>query len=384
MDCCIFCASELDEQTSPEHILLQSMGGRKTTDRVVCNKCNNQFGSGIDNALAKSVEPIRNIGNFKSGNRRSAPVIRNVVAEGENFDLLPGAIPKPRISKKLSINSLPDGNKKLSINANDMEEFKYLLDAAVVKLDLAEVEAEKFRADAMASAKLISKPAPEFGFQTSYGSIESQRSMAKACLVLWAESMSVKEVLQPRYNTIRKFVHDEPIPGIENDFISIDTRPMPKFDDKFGTNPNIVWVGSNHQGRVMGYFRLYGALGWSIELSKHGAPADRTFCLISNPETPSIWSDKPEANFLNFDWVEEKQETLEFDAVRATFGELLKSSHDRAIDSLFSDIVSEAYKQSGVDEGQTVSKEQWDEISRRIAWKATHALLKLPCDMPIK
>src|ERR1700747_1977114 len=52
---CIFCDKALDGNTKPEHILLNALGGRKTTSKVICSDCNNRFGGTIDDALAKQV-----------------------------------------------------------------------------------------------------------------------------------------------------------------------------------------------------------------------------------------------------------------------------------------------------------------------------------------
>ena len=61
MALCLFCDSELDESTKPEHILLNALGGRKTTTKAVCSTCNNTFGSTIDYELALQVIEIRNL-----------------------------------------------------------------------------------------------------------------------------------------------------------------------------------------------------------------------------------------------------------------------------------------------------------------------------------
>lgn len=385
MDFCVFCNAGLGDNTVPEHILLQSMGGRKTTGKVVCNACNNDFGSGIDKALAKSVEPIRNIGNFKSGNRRPPPIIRNIEAGSDIFDLLPGAVPAPQINKKIIINSLADGGTELAIQARDREEFVLLVDAAAAKLKLSGAQAEKFRAEALTSATLQSRPAPSVGLQTSYGDTDSQRSMAKACLVLWADSVGTAEVRLPRYDVIRSFIRGKDGSDIGQAFISIDARPLPPFGDKFGSNPNVVWVGSNYDGRVIGYFRLYGAIGWSIELSEGGAPANRSFCLISNPEAPSIWSDASnEASVVNFGWAAEKQDTSDFEAVKTSFGKLLENAHERSVKGLISDVIADAIDETGMVMGEVPSKEQWDQFSRVTAWKLCHALMKLPYTIPVK
>jgi hypothetical protein len=381
---CIFCHSSLDDRTTPEHVLLQALGGRKTTKRVVCNSCNNDFGASIDRALAKSVEPLRNIGNFKSGNRRSPPMIRNVEAGGDVFNLMPGAVPTLQIDDNISFPSRNDGRNELIIKANSEEEFARLLDAAAAKLKLSTTAAEQLKSDAWQSAKLHSKPAPSFGFQTSYGDVDSQRSMAKACLVLWADAVGTDEVRLPRYDAVRAFILGQEMPETGRDFISSDTRPLPKLHDKFGRNPNIVWAGSDGEGRVMGYFRLYGAIGWSIQLAGSGASASRSFGLISNPEEPSNWSDTSDAVDVGFAWVAERPKTLDIEAVRTSFGGLLRNARYRAFERLTSEIVEEAFERFEMVEGQQPSKEQWEKFSRYVAWKLVHAAMKMPYLLPMK
>jgi HNH endonuclease len=66
---CIFCAAELGPHTKPEHILLNALGGRKKTQRVICSKHNNDFGGDIDDALTTQVEVLRNHLQLESGTR---------------------------------------------------------------------------------------------------------------------------------------------------------------------------------------------------------------------------------------------------------------------------------------------------------------------------
>src|ERR1700730_10772144 len=70
---CIFCDGELGPDTKPEHILLNALGGRKTTRRVICSKHNNDFGGGIDDALADQVGVLRNHLQLESGTGKPPP-----------------------------------------------------------------------------------------------------------------------------------------------------------------------------------------------------------------------------------------------------------------------------------------------------------------------
>lgn len=70
---CIFCENALDADTKPEHVLLDALGGRKTSRRIICSTCNNIFGSTIDKELSNQVATLRTTLQFKSGSGADAP-----------------------------------------------------------------------------------------------------------------------------------------------------------------------------------------------------------------------------------------------------------------------------------------------------------------------
>jgi HNH endonuclease len=78
---CILRDNELAQGNSPEHILLNALGGRRTTRTAVCSACNAAFGSTIDKALAAQVTVIRNMLQFESGSGRSAHAPKHSVRE---------------------------------------------------------------------------------------------------------------------------------------------------------------------------------------------------------------------------------------------------------------------------------------------------------------
>ena len=78
MTLCLFCPAELDETTKPEHILLNALGGQKTTTGAICSACNNKFGGTIDNVLTSQVIALRNLLQLESGTGNPAPALKNV------------------------------------------------------------------------------------------------------------------------------------------------------------------------------------------------------------------------------------------------------------------------------------------------------------------
>ena len=64
---CIFCDNDLTGEAKPEHIVLNALGGRKTTKNTDCAACNNKFGGTIDAEVGTQVEVLRNMLQLNSG-----------------------------------------------------------------------------------------------------------------------------------------------------------------------------------------------------------------------------------------------------------------------------------------------------------------------------
>jgi len=112
--------------------------------------------------------------------------------------------------------------------------------------------------------------------------------MAKACLVLWNELVENEEVCSSRYDLLRSFIQIDEDSDNYLSLCELDYREVNDYDKSFGNYPNIIWIGSNKSGRVLGYFRLYNIIGCRFELAPKGAPQNRFICLISNPFNTNI------------------------------------------------------------------------------------------------
>ena len=142
MPLCLFCPSELDETTKPEHILLNALGGRMTTRSAICSTCNNRFGGTIDDELASSVMPIRNWFQLKSGSGDEAPTLKRVQAGAHKIDIK-GNGRLELVDKPFTVEDLGDGRWNLQISldgANFEEELRRLTPHIAAKLKITEVQ----------------------------------------------------------------------------------------------------------------------------------------------------------------------------------------------------------------------------------------------------
>jgi HNH endonuclease len=134
---CIFCDSELTSDTKPEHILLNALGGRKTTQGVICSKHNNEFGGTIDNALTEEVNILRNLLQFESGTGKAPPRLKNLQAGSERVHI--GSDGRPELSKPpFTVAELPDGAATVQIHAQTPEAIERMLPHLAAKLRIPE------------------------------------------------------------------------------------------------------------------------------------------------------------------------------------------------------------------------------------------------------
>jgi hypothetical protein len=91
---CLFCESELTDDTKPEHILLNALGGRKTSRRLICSSHNQAFGGSVDKAMAEQVAVLRNMLQLDSGTGKDPPMLKGIDAGGEKINFRSDGVPE--------------------------------------------------------------------------------------------------------------------------------------------------------------------------------------------------------------------------------------------------------------------------------------------------
>jgi hypothetical protein len=126
MPLCLFCHAELDATTTPEHILLNALGGRKTTEEAICSDHNNTFGGTIDHVLASQVMTLRNLLQLESGTGNPAPSLKNIQA-GERKINIKGDGTIEAADKPFTIEQREDGDWNVQIRARSEEHFAEII-----------------------------------------------------------------------------------------------------------------------------------------------------------------------------------------------------------------------------------------------------------------
>ena len=240
---CLFCDLILNESTKPEHILLNALGGRKTTKRAICSGCNGTFGSTIDDELASQVVSVRNLMQFRSGDGDLAPTLQNIQTGGDKFNIKgDGAI--RRIVKPFTIEQREDGNWKVHVDVQTPEELARILPHISAKIGVPE---ENLREQLLvAQGSIVERRPGPVEFRPTFGGPDAIRSMAKSALVLWSTRVGNDEVRGPAYDAARNFV----VHGGEQFNLKrtqLDSRALPdiaKMKHEYGPLFNLIYVRS--------------------------------------------------------------------------------------------------------------------------------------------
>ncbi|WP_265130080.1 HNH endonuclease [Chryseobacterium oranimense] len=118
---CYSCENELTEKNSSnEHILLNSIGGKLKSKSLLCKKCNSDFGKNFDNILSQQLLFLSTFLNVER-DRGSHPTLRGAKTKnGEEIHLLSGG--KPYYSKPIVEEITKDNQVIINIKArNDRE-----------------------------------------------------------------------------------------------------------------------------------------------------------------------------------------------------------------------------------------------------------------------
>jgi hypothetical protein len=367
---CIFCDTPLDCGTKPEHILLNALGGRKKTTKVICSHCNNVFGEGIDKALAEQVSVIRNMLQLPSGTRSTPPMLRNVKAGDDTLNIK-GDGSLDLVTKPFSILQRPDGNVEVKIIANSLQEIEKLIPHIAAALQMPE---DRLREQIVqADGSKVERRPDKIHFSLSLGGQDAIRSAAKACLVLWATLVGNNEIKGAAYDAVRHYVYegDDVFDATRTHLDSrfVDNAEMIKH--RYGPLFTLIYVRSNAEGRVIGHFRLYNAIAFQIVLAEKGGSRDRQIALVSNPLAPAFWSKKAAEEFdISFAWLDTPDYSDEM--LERSLAHINAIMQQVMLPKEIGRICDDVFRKYGIKEDQNIADIErhdqiFDELIRRVA-----------------
>lgn len=373
MTICIFCPNELTDDTKPEHILLNALGGRKTTKLVDCSACNCTFGSTIDNEVATQVAIIRNMLQLESGTGRAPPMLRNVQSASGTINLKNDGAPE-LVAKPFTLQKFPDGRFNLQIMTNSIEEAARYVPHIAAQIGCSEEELlEKLKS---ATGALVEQQVGTVPHHLGLGGPLAVRSATKSALVLWATLVGNDEVRSAPYDDVRRFVVSDD--NVFNRSRShLDSRYLPYGDElqrRFGKFFNLIYVRSDATGRVVAHFTLYNIISWQIVLAEAGGTPNARIGLVSNPLDPGEWSDTIADEIdIDFEWLNNPDYSDEFKRARERFEGTVRHHFVTQRAREAERIISDVFEKHGiVDEQEPITDPELrekitSEASRRLA-----------------
>ena len=373
---CVFCENELSAATKPEHILLNALGGRKTTRNAICSDCNNRFGGTVDDILAQQAAVVRNMLQLKSGTGNAPPMLRNLQAGQERININSDGQPV-RLGQPFDI--VRDASGKVlavkGVETTSAEDMRRLIPHLAAMLNLSE---EKVREIIAASpATFISKRPDEIKHELRFGG-EAMRSVTKSCLVLIAAALGSELVRTPAFAEARDFVLNGAEKFLQSR-VGFDSRALPieqAVRAKFGPFFNLIYVQSDANGRVIGHFTLLNAVAWQIVLAEAGGPPNLKLVLVSNPEDNAVWSDDAsQISDVDMAWLETPQRSnaASLQRIEAIVAHHVKVEGAKAIDH----IINQVRRRYAKDD-EAIPPEQHDAFEHELADRLARHALALP------
>ena len=251
--------NDLTADTKPEHILLNTLGGRKTTTRVDCSTCNETFGSTIDKEVGKQVAVLRNMLQLDSGTGGAPPMLRKLRSGGDIINLTNDGTPE-LVIKPFSVRKFEDGRFEVQITAKSVEDIAPYIPHIAAQVGCSEEEVLQFLQSATGSC--VERRLETVHHALGFGGPLAVRSAAKSALVLWATLTGNDKIKSAHYEEVRRFIVD----GDQSFNLArtrLDSRYLPQTDElqrQFGKFFNLIYVRSNESGRVVAHFTLYSVM----------------------------------------------------------------------------------------------------------------------------
>jgi HNH endonuclease len=372
---CIFCNTELTDDTTPEHVLLNALGGRMTTKRAICSKHNNAFGGTIDNALAAQVEVIRNHLQLQSGTKKPPPPLKNLIAGSEAISI--GSDGTPRIDvPPFETVELPDGRFDVKIMVRSDEELHRFLPHIAKKLN---IPLEQLKQQMLGgSASIVERRPDVVGHHLAFGGEDALRSIAKSCLVLLATKVGSDALKGDAFEDVRNFVLHGSDTFYKNR-VHMDARELPCASElmaKFGDLFNLIYVKSDSAGRVIGHFTLYNLVSWRLVLAESGGVADTAIALGSDPLTSKWSGDVAETLHVDFDWLNTFDRTDVVARGKARLEAIARRYFENAREREYGRIVQDVCEKRGIKGGnEPIPADKLEEINIEVSARvAAHTL----------
>jgi hypothetical protein len=376
MSRCLFCLSILTRDTKPEHVLLNGLGGKKRTRRVICSSCNEALGSKLDDELCESVKEIRNLLDLPKGDGSPAPMIRRDDPAHGHLVLKPGGLP---VSSDVVFDVQQNGPQvEFKLSVGTREKLAELLPHVSRRLRITDEQARDILKEAHFEERELYLTS--IYRQLSLGTEGAHRSIAKMCLVLLASCIGVERVHTfDIQRAVEYVVSGKHRADVSIGFQSAKLPIQQILESRFGRFFNGLIVRVTSEGRLYGYFCLYNGISWLLALGRGDAQSAGTYCLFSNPQHPSAWSEEDfGATAIDDGFFATSDASNIGDVYREFVVRMMKAYRGAAHRNMLADAADEVTKEMRLQPDQALSEYQVHEFFGRVSDRIALQFLRRP------
>lgn len=364
---CIFCPTSLDGQTKPEHILLNSLGGKWEVKDAICSDCNNGFGGSIDKVFSEQVAHFRNLLQIKSGRKAPPPAVRGATLDGARVDI--GSDGTVRQKKKpFEITKRENGTVSLKINSDSWDGIESLIPHMAAAAGVSE---DKLReALAQTEATVIHRRPDPIKFSPLFGGAEAMRSAAKACLILWSRVVGNAEVQGDAYREVRNFVMNGDEAFLQ-ERTELDGRPLEineQVTRDFGPAFNLIYVASDWDGKVIGHFTVLNMTGYQIVLATSGGSANLSTGYLNDPISGKDNRHAEKAYPIPFLWLARPEYDYAAVNLQKRVGPIMDHHQKVGMEREIARTIHDIFREQGIKEGDMITPDALKMLSTRLSF----------------
>ncbi|MBR8005556.1 hypothetical protein [Burkholderia vietnamiensis] len=356
-----------------EHILQNFLGARWVSQTISSNEAQGKFGETIDVALEQGLREIRNTLGTKGGRGGEGPSLKNIVGDsGTVYTLAPGGAPS--ISEPvLKTRPLPDGRHEIQAVLGDMNQLGW----AVAKMRQAfpgtKFDINEIRQHAVKTQRYVND---SMRLQSGLGGDDFFRGALKAAFnLLGAQNAEI--ALLPICDGVRNFVLTGE--GECSSFVRWLTRTDEIALPRIGEFDHFVSVYSRN-GSIDGFIQFFGEIGFLLRLADGYAGPAFSFGYLVDPFREGDPAETREPNYSienipRFESGSVLPTEQVWPIYSARFSRILERHYRRADQQNLSRIVDEVLLPH---DGEVVTKELIEELSRKAAEYIVHRLFSSP------
>lgn len=366
MDFCSLCEINITtENDSREHVIPNSIGGRRKIKGFLCRNCNSTTGDEWDTELSKQLNPLCLIF-FIQRERGNPPSQTFTTTEGRSLTLhSKGGMSPSKVSFE---ESTSDGKTSIRILARDIKEAKSILQG--VKRKYPTIDIEKLASELLPTDEYLSGM---LEFNLDFGGPKSGKSLVKSALGLAYSAGIASNSCEQAIEYLR---HDgSPCFGYYNEQELVENRPI-------NTPLHCVAIqGDPESGLLLGYVEYFGIQRMVVCLSEKytGRAISKSYAidpitgteLSLNVRIPLSLEDVYATyNYERYDPIKMQQ------CLEAVIPVALAMSEAREKDRVLSEAVEFAFQNCGANKGEALTDAQYKKLCRLIAEKLTPYLLR--------